>query len=126
LSQLLKEREVEVFYDWDLQSLILGKDLEDYLGPIYRSEGRYVVALLSTPYPLRLWTKFESDQFKDRFGTNSVFPINFADVAPGFFGEDQKYGSLRFDPAGDIQDQLKVIANVLCDRLIRDREGTDE
>jgi hypothetical protein len=126
LSQLLKEREVEVFYDWDLQSLILGKDLEDYLGPIYRSEARYVVPLLSTNYPHRLWTKFESDQFKDRFGTNSVFPINFRDVASGFFTDDQKYGALKFDRAADVEEQLKVIANVLCDRLIRDREGTDE
>jgi hypothetical protein len=126
LSKLLKEREVEVFYDFDLQSLILGRDLEEYLGPVYRSEARYVVPLLSTHYPQRLWTKFESDQFKNRFGTNSVFSINFTDVASGFFSDDQKYGALRFDRAGDVEDQLNAIANTLCDRLIRDREQSDE
>jgi hypothetical protein len=125
LSELLKEREVEVFYDWDLQALILGKDLEEYLGPIYRTEARYVVPLLSPCYPQRLWTKFESDQFKDRFGTNSVFAINFTDVVPGFFTAESKYGALRFDRGGDVEEQLATIANVLCNRLIQDREEAE-
>jgi hypothetical protein len=125
LSEILREREVEVFYDWNLQSLILGRDLEAYLGPIYRSEARYILPLLSKNYPKRIWTKFESEQFKERFGTNSVFAIRFVDAEGGWFDEDHKYGSLSFDPRGDVEHQLQEIANVLCDRLLKDREGSE-
>ena len=72
-------------------------------------------------YPTRIWTKFESDQFRERFGRNEVIPIRFTTVVPGFFTEDAKYGGVAFDPNGDVDAQVAVIADVLCARLIDDR-----
>lgn len=65
IADSLLEEEVEVFYDKNEQYRILAKDVQDYLAPIYRSDAQYVVALLGPEYPKRVWTKFESDHFKD-------------------------------------------------------------
>jgi len=125
LFDILIEREVSVFYDHNEQYRILARDIEDYLGPIYRSEASYVVPLLSIDYPTKIWTKFESDQFQARFGENAVIPIRFRDVQPGFFSDEQKYGALSFDPAGDTESQLAQIANMICRRLEEDRAEAD-
>lgn len=121
LFEILTEREVVVFYDENEQHRIVARDVEEYLAPIYRSEANYVLPLLSKEYPKRIWTKFESDQFRTRFGENSVVPIRFRDVEPGFFSEEQRYGGMAFDPAGDLETQLQEIAETLCKRLEEDR-----
>lgn len=127
LKELLQEREIPVFYDHDEQSRIIARNVEDYLAPIYRSEAKYVVAFMSTDYPQRIWTKFESDQFKERFGTGTLIPIRYKDAAPGWFSEEQYYGSLPIDPHcndEDIERQLQEICNTLAERLINDRQET--
>jgi len=124
LADILTEREVSVFYDEAEQHRIIARDVEDYLGPIYRSDADYVVAMLSPAYPTRIWTKFESDNFRERFG-EAVIPIRFTTVQPGFFSEDSRYGGLMFDPAGDITKQLEEVAETLCRRIITDRQEDD-
>ncbi len=121
LHETLQAREVSVFYDVNEQHRIIAQNVEDYLAPIYRSEAGYVVVLQSPAYPTRIWTKFESDNFRERFGRNEVIPIRFSTVVQGFFTEDANYGGVAFDPEGDIDDQISVIADVLCARLIEDR-----
>lgn len=122
LNELLGEREVAVFFDENEQHRILACNIEEYLGPIYRSEARYVIPFLSPDYPARVWTKFESDKFKERFGSGAVIPIRFSTAKPGYFSDDQKYGGVRFDPSVGVGTQLKEIAEMLCKRLIEDRE----
>lgn len=126
VKQLLQEREVSVFYDHDEQDLLIARNVEDYLAPIYRSEAKYVVAFLSADYPQRIWTKFESEQFKERFGSETLIPIRYTDTSPGWFSDEQAYGSLPLDPGADIEEQLVHIADVLCKRLIRDRAEADQ
>jgi hypothetical protein len=126
LHEILQEREVPTFYDEDEQHRIIANNVEEYLGPIYRSEARYVIPLLSPDYPTRIWTKIESDQFKERFGAGAVIPVRFTIAKPGFFSDDQKYGGLSFDPAADVELQLQHIADVVCRRLIDDRIVADD
>jgi hypothetical protein len=129
LFTLLSEREISVFYDKNEQHRIIASNIEDYLAPIYRSEARYVIPLLSPDYPTRIWTKFESDNFVHRFGENSVIPIWFKTVQEGFFSNERKYGGMPFDPAGDVEAQLAEIADTLSKRLIEDRrkeQGTPD
>lgn len=125
LSELLSEREVIVFYDENEQHLIIAREVEEYLGPIYRRDADYVIALLSPNYPARVWTKFESDNFRERFGSNSIIPIWFTNTVPGFFSDESRYGGLSFDPAGDVAQQLADIAETLCLRLVTDRQEND-
>ena len=122
LSEILSGREVEVFYDADEQHRIIARDVEEYLGPIYRRDADYVVALLSPDYPTRIWTKFESDSFRERFGRSAVIPIRFSTTKPDFFSDDRRYGGLSFDPNGDVEAQLQELAEVLCRRIVTDRQ----
>ena len=59
LHEILQEREVPTFYDEEEQHRILANNVEEYLAPIYRSEARYVIRLLSQDYPTRIWTKID-------------------------------------------------------------------
>lgn len=126
LKEILQEREVTVFYDHDEQDLIIARNVEDYLAPIYRSEAKYVVAFLSEDYPQRIWTKFESEQFKERFGSETLIPIRYTTSSPGWFSEEQLYGSLPLDPNTDTEPQLINIADILCRRLISDRASAQQ
>jgi len=123
LHDLLTDREVASFYDENEQHRIIAQNIEDYLAPIYRSEARYVVVLQSPEYPKRIWTKFESDNFRERFGAGAVIPIRYTTVVPGFFTEDAKYGGMPFDPSGDLQTQAEEIATTLCRRIVEDRQS---
>lgn len=126
LNDILAEREISVFYDEDEQHRIVANNVEEYLGPIYRRDADYVIALLSPDYPTRIWTKFESDNFRERFGSNSVIPIRYTTAQPGFFSEEHQYGSLSFDPNGDVEAQLLGIAETLSRRLMVDRQEEGE
>lgn len=53
--------------------------------------------LLSTHYPKKIWTKFESEQFKTRFGENKIIPIWYSDTDISIFDETRKYGGYQFD-----------------------------
>lgn len=117
LFELLREREFEVFYDKNEQDRIVAENVEDYLGPIYRSEAAYVICLLGPDYPKRIWTKFESDQFKSRFGQGSVVPVWFTTAAPSIFDESLRVGGFPFDPTSDVDAQLAELANVLARKL---------
>ena len=118
----LSEREISVFYDRNEQHRILANDVEEYLGPIYRSESRFVVVLLSREYPKKIWTKFESDQFKQRFGQKSVIPIWYTDTSPGFFDESRRVGGMTFDPSSDLTSQATAIAETLAKKLESERQ----
>jgi len=122
IHDILADREITCFYDENEQHRIISQNVEDYLAPIYRSEAKYVLVLQSPAYPTRIWTKFESDSFRERFGTNDVIPIRFTTVQPGFFTEDAKYGGIPFDPSGDIDAQAAYMVDLLSKRLIEDRE----
>lgn len=123
LTRALETREISVFYDKNEQHRILANDVEEYLAPIYRSESKFVVPLLSKDYPKKIWTKFESEQFKQRFGSNSVVPIWFSDAPPGLFDETRKYGGLSFDVTADLGAEVAKIADALASKLAEERQA---
>lgn len=117
INDLLMEYQISVFYDKNEQHRILAENVEDYLAPIYSSEAQYIVALLSNHYPKKIWTKFESDNFKKRFGDNSIIPIWFSDATPGMFDESLRYGGISFDVNGNIDEQASGIVENLISKL---------
>lgn len=117
LFEILSDREFSVFYDENEQSRILAENLEDYLGPIYRSEAAFVIALLGPEYPKRIWTAFESEQFKARFGQHAVIPVWFTTSPPGIFDESTRYGGMTFDPDKDVEQQLQSLADLLAKKI---------
>lgn len=113
----LQDAEVEVFYDLNEQHRILAADVEEYLRPIYQSEARYVIVLLSASYPRKIWTKFESDAFRDRLGVKSVIPVWFSDVPPGMFDETRRIGGTTYDRGRPMEEQVKGLVNLLLRKL---------
>ncbi len=117
LAEKLRENEVEVFYDKFEQARILAEDVEEYLRPIYQSEANYVVALLGPDYPKRIWTKFESDAFKERFKDGRVIPVWFSSAPPGIFDESTRVGGITFDRTRSLAEQVDAIVECLLEKL---------
>lgn len=117
LFNSLAEMEFEVFYDRNEQHRILAEDVEDYLRPIYMTDAQYVIVLLGPEYPKRVWTRFESQQFRDRFKENAVIPIWFDSVPEGTFDESSRVGGQVFNTSEDTGPQIATIAD-LCRRKI--------
>ena len=101
-----------VFYDFNEQHRIVARDLEQFLGPIYESGATLVVAILGSQYGERRWTRFESDQFKTRFEAGRVIPIWSTVAPPSAFDRTRDIGALRYDPAGDLDEQAREIAKI--------------
>jgi hypothetical protein len=113
-----------VFYDFNEQDRIVARDLEEFLGPIYASGARLVVAILGPQYGERRWSRFESEQFEERFGTGRVIPIWSTDAPPTAFDRTRDIGGLQFDPSADIDDQAREIAQVCAgkhDELLQEQ-----
>ncbi len=103
----LQAEEMSVFYDNNEQHRILAEDVEEYLAPIYSSDSTLVICIIGLDYPKRVWTKFESKQFKDRFSKGAVIPIFVDSAEPSAFDEAGKVGYLIWD--SKISDDEQVI-----------------
>lgn len=121
LFTALTENEVEVFYDKNEQHRILAEDVEDYLRPIYQSEAQFVVVLLGPEYPKRIWTKIESDAFRERLADGAVIPIWFSDAPPSMFDATRERGGLDFNRSGDPDEQIKKLSALLLAKLAESR-----
>jgi hypothetical protein len=119
----LDEREVAVFYDKNEQHRILAEDVEEYLRPIYQSEASFVVCILGPEYPKRIWTKFESEAFRDRFKDGSVIPIWLASAPLGLFDESKRVGGMTIDRERPLAPQVVEIVGNLTKKLADHRTG---
>ncbi|RBL92176.1 TIR domain-containing protein [Chitinophaga flava] len=124
----LAYNQVAVFYDKNEQHRILAENVEEFLRPIYEKKARYVVPLLSTSYPQKIWTKFESDSFRERFEEGSIIPVWFSNTTKAMFDESLKYGGIRFNVDEDIKQEAINIAESLLQCLEEDKltKGTSK
>ena len=77
----------------------------------------YVIALLSKNYPNRIWTRFESKAFKDRFGQNAVIPIWFDDTDESVFDLSKDYGGITFKTKSDEDEEIDKIVELLSRKI---------
>jgi hypothetical protein len=126
ISEKLAEHEIEVFYDENEQHRILAENVEEYLSPIYRSGAIFIVVLYGKEYPNRIWTNFESKQFKQRFGEKRVIPIWFNDGVAGTFDVTNGIGGLMFDRSKEFDQQIERIVSILIDKITEYRLRVEE
>ncbi|WP_374691420.1 TIR domain-containing protein [Accumulibacter sp.] len=112
----LQEHELEVFYDRNEQHRILAADVEEYLAPIYTSDAQLVICILGPDYPKRVWTKFESDHFKQRFKTGEVIPIVLSTAPLGVFDSAAAVGHIAWDRSCDFKRQVETTTEVLVQK----------
>ena len=117
LRDSLEELGHSIFYDFAEQHRIIGEDVEKYLGPIYRSGSRYVVAILGEMYGRKRWTLFEADQYKDRLLKGEVLPIWSTKVPPTPTDTTRDLGGLNFDPDAPLRPQAESHASVISRKL---------
>lgn len=106
-----------VFYDMAEQHRILAQNVEAYLGPIYKSGSRYIVAVLGPKYGEKRWTLFEAEQYKHRIGQGEVIPIWSTEAPVGAFDATRDIGGLRYDPTLDLRSQAVKSAGVISCKL---------
>lgn len=87
--------------------------MEEYLRPIYASDAQLVVCILGPDYPKQVWTKFESDQFKQRFKSGEVILIVLSSAPLGVFDSATKVGHIPWDRSGNIAAQVRSTAELL-------------
>ncbi len=126
LFAALQENELEVFYDRNEQHRILAADVEEYLRPVYASDAQWVVCIIGPDYPKRVWTKFESDQFKERFRSGEVIPIVLSDAPLGVFDSASRVGHLTWDRAKPFDGQLREIVDLLIQKCAAVRARSRE
>ncbi len=117
LFDKFSENDLAVFYDRNEQHRILAANMEEYLGPIYRTKARIIVVLLSGDYPSKVWTQFESEQFKSRLKDGEVIPVKCKGSPLLVPSEMQKIGSLTFDPGMDLNIQVQQIAESIINHI---------
>lgn len=117
LRDALEDLGHAVFYDLVEQHRFLGEDVEAYLGPIYQSGSRYVVAILGETYGRKRWTLFEAGQYRNRLDRGQVLTIWSVRVPPQPFDKSRDLGGLDFDPAGDLMAQAQAHAQVISRKL---------
>ncbi len=117
IFERLENNEFEVFYDFNEQYRILAEDVEDYLRPIYRSEASFIIVILGPSYPKRIWTQFESENFKHRFKDGSVIPIVLSSTELSVFDITKKIGYIELNEKEDLQTKLDNIAELLTKKI---------
>lgn len=117
IADELSHREFSVFYDFAEQGRMLAVDLEEYLAPIYRSEASFVLCIMGPDYPKRVWTKFESKQFKARFGAESVIPVWVGGADPSMFDQAAGVGGYFFSTSAPLADQVEYLAELLKKKI---------
>lgn len=75
VNALLKAEDVVTFYDFDQQALLLGTNLETYLGAVYDASCRYYLVFLDAAYRKKAWTLFERDTMVASGRSNHIIPV---------------------------------------------------
>ena len=77
-----------------------------------------VICILGPDYPKRVWTKFESEQFKQRFKSGEVIPIVLSNAPLGIFDTAMKFGHIAWDRSVDFYAQVQTVTEVLIRKIL--------
>jgi TIR domain-containing protein len=113
LAEILKSRNIDVFYDKYEQAELWGKNLYQHLQKIYRDKAKYCVIFISEAYARKLWTKHELEQAQARaFQENEeyILPIKIDDTKLPGGNPTTGYVDLR-------KQSIEMIADLLFQKL---------
>jgi hypothetical protein len=113
LRDVLKDKGIEVFYDFDQQAQLWGKDLNRVLTEVYRNEALFMVIIVSNNYPEKDWTNFEFVNGKDAEKERSIeylLPLRLDDTHVVGLKESIAMIDLR-------KQSIEHVANVLSEKI---------
>jgi hypothetical protein len=109
-ADLLRSKDIKVFYDKYEAAELWGKDLIDHLVNIYSRKARYCVMFISQHYPLKKWTNVERMAAQERAFRDAneyILPLRLDDTQVPGITETTGYRDLRQHPMEDIVDLLE-------------------
>ncbi|WP_153395335.1 TIR domain-containing protein [Ornithinicoccus halotolerans] len=118
LVEKLLERGLEVFYDFDEQAMLWGKDLRKELARVYGQDAQYMVVCLSEAYPEKDWPSFEFEIGKNagqKRTEDYLLPLVVGDERPAIIGLPASVGHISLsdhsldDVAELIQEKLSSL-----------------
>lgn len=89
LVDALKARGLEVFYDFDQQAVLWGKDLRNELARVYGQDAQYMIVCLSDQYPEKDWPIFELEVGRGASAKRTedyLLPLVVGDTRPSIVG----------------------------------------
>lgn len=113
VKELLKERDISLFYDSYEKADLWGKDLYQHLQSVYRGRSQFCVVFLSRAYAKKLWTRHELKQAQARAFLEHkeyILPVRIDDTEIPGINETIGYIDLRSTP-------LEKIADLLVEKL---------
>jgi hypothetical protein len=111
----LQERGLHVFYDFDEQHRLWGKNLGQKLAEVYATEAEYMVVFLSQDYPEKDWPTFELEIGRDAKKKRTreyLLPIIVDDVHIVGLSRDIGHVDLR---RTSIEEAAKMLADKIED-----------
>lgn len=114
LKNELKERSIEVFYDFDQQAQLWGQDLSKVLTETYRNDAQFMIIIVSKDYPQKDWTNFEFINGKDAEKERPIeylLPLRLDDTHIVGLKETIGFIDLR-------KQTIKDVADILEEKLI--------
>ncbi len=114
---LMEEYNYNVFYDLNERAEILGRNLEEYFAPIYKSDATFVVVFMDKNYANKVWTIFESKAYKQRFAHNEVLPIISSEMTISPTDILYNTGYYTFDLKEDANKQMHDLASILHQKI---------
>lgn len=121
LVKTLESRGLEVFYDFDQQAALWGKDLRAELARVYGQQAQFMIVCLSQEYPERDWTNFEFEVGKDAASKRTedyLLPLVVGEERPAIVGLPASVGHISLadrsldDVADLIQEKLLTLPPV--------------
>ena len=112
LVEALKARGLEVFYDFDQQAALWGKDLKKELAKVYSQDAQFMIVCLSDDYPERDWPAFELEIGKTASGKRTedyLLPLVVGESRPTIYGLPDTVGhvSLAAHTVDDVADLVQ-------------------
>lgn len=84
VANLLRDAEIDVFYDKFEEVDLWGKDLAIHFDYVYRRESKYFIPFISTNYKEKIWTNYEVKTALSRAIENKdeeyILPVKFDDT----------------------------------------------
>ncbi len=111
LFELLKAKNINVFYDFNEQANLWGKDLIEHLSDVYSNKARYCLMLVSKYYPDKPWTRLERRSALSRAlrqPEEYILPVRLDDTEIPGLPTSIGYLDLRFQSVKVIADQVVI------------------
>lgn len=99
VAYLLKENDINVFYDKYEETELWGKDLYEHLSDVYKNKAKYTIIFISEYYAKKLWTNHERKSAQARAFNERheyILPARFDDTVIVGIHETIGYIDLRY------------------------------